>query len=366
MLLVFASRETAIRPVLAVPALARALREVRQSGLEHCFVHIPGGPPSEPAIDKEIERLARGLAVTYCDDMPMQPALIVPGEGLVPSPELSARLRAKSAAGYCEPVPRGRTTADFALPLAVANRSLDDKAKELLAGTGKARDGIISRTLNRPISQAITHIVLRLFGPINPNLATAVTAIISLIMLAALLLIPGQTGLLAGALLFQTASIVDGVDGEIARATFRTSAKGASLDSLVDAATNFLFFIGIIGNLYAAGDAQTAFIVFAGMCGLVLGTIVLGRSAERRRGVVDFETLKQQLPTRNSRVMQWLIWLTMRDFYAFGIALLIAVGLVVPAVMAFSTVVAGWLTVVLVTLVVPVRKAPNMPAYSPE
>jgi len=51
---------------------------------------------------------------------------------------------------------------------------------------------------------------------------------------------------LIGALLFQAASMFDGVDGEIARATYRTSRSGAALDSAIDAATNFAAMLGII------------------------------------------------------------------------------------------------------------------------
>ena len=40
----------------------------------------------------------------------------------------------------------------------------------------------------------------------------------------------------------------------------------------------------------------------------------------------------------------------MRDFYAFAAAVLIVVGMVVPAVWAFAIMVAGWLVVVLYKL----------------
>lgn len=351
-LLVFAAGETAAHRVLAVPAVVRALREVHLAGLAHCGVYVPGGWLPSPAVAGEIERLAPGLAVTYCKLMPMQPMLIVCGEKLLSHQELCAMLPSehRMSPSLCET--QGQQSGKCALPLATAKAVLATRSRELLSATGKLGDGIVSRHLNRPISQAITRVVLRGLGPIQPIKATAVTAMISVAMIAVLVLLPSQSGLLVGALLFQAASIFDGVDGEIARATFRTSATGASVDSLVDAATNFLFFAGVVSNLYVRGDHRTAGIALAGMCGLMLGTFLLGLSAERRRGVVDFESVKQQVSRQNSRLMQWLTWLTMRDFYAFAAALLIALGLVVPAVMAFATVVTGWLVVVLALLVV--------------
>ena len=69
------------------------------------------------------------------------------------------------------------------------------------------------------------------------------TRLLALAMLPVLLL-GGETGLILGGILFQAASVLDGVDGEMARATFRTSPSGATLDSAVDIATNLLFVAG--------------------------------------------------------------------------------------------------------------------------
>src|SRR6476659_7240690 len=50
---------------------------------------------------------------------------------------------------------------------------------------------------------------------------------------------------LLGAFLFQVHSVIDGCDGEIARLTRRFGKHGALLDSLVDDASNALFFAGL-------------------------------------------------------------------------------------------------------------------------
>jgi CDP-L-myo-inositol myo-inositolphosphotransferase len=55
--------------------------------------------------------------------------------------------------------------------------------------------------------------------------------------------------------LFQLASIAEGIDGEIARATHRTSARGASLDSVTDGFTNCGFLLGAGVNLVMRGRA---------------------------------------------------------------------------------------------------------------
>ena len=139
---------------------------------------------------------------------------------------------------------------------------LSAATKRLIAATGKPGDGIVARLINRPISQAISGQLLR-WPQIRPIHATSVTALLALAM-AVCLLTGGQAGLIAGTLLFQAASIIDGVDGEIARATFRSSRRGAMLDSLVDAAANIGFIGGVVINLWIAGRYQVAMTGLAG------------------------------------------------------------------------------------------------------
>jgi CDP-L-myo-inositol myo-inositolphosphotransferase len=76
-----------------------------------------------------------------------------------------------------------------------------------------------------------------------------------------------RRGLIAGGLLFMPL-VFDGVDGEIARATFRSSPAGAALDTGVDMATNLAFMLGVTINLglsegreacwSAAGDSSSS------------------------------------------------------------------------------------------------------------
>lgn len=349
--LVFAAGETAAQPVLAVLALARALREVRLAGWTQCSVYAPAKWRPSDTVAAQIARLAPGLHVEYRDSAP-DPGfeLIFQGEQLASDTDLTEAARTSLALRRAVKV-NEIASANRWLTKDEARQLLREKSRELSANTAKPGDGIVTRYLNRPVSQALTRLLLHWFGPVHPNIATGGTAIIAAGMFACLLAIPGSAGLLLGALLFQAASMFDGVDGEIARATFRTSPLGASLDSLVDAATNILFFVGVIANLYNEGDQVTAAIALTALGGLVLGTVALGINARQQRGVIDFNSVKQLVASRRSRLMQALTWLTMRDFYAFAAAVLIGLGLVKLAVWAFFVVVSGWLVVVLPALV---------------
>jgi CDP-L-myo-inositol myo-inositolphosphotransferase len=163
------------------------------------------------------------------------------------------------------------------------------------------------------------------------------------------LVLYGKAGLIAGALLFQAASIFDGVDGEAARATFRASDRGAMLDSLVDAVTNLAFILGLVINMAQRGQDTAAAFGIAGLAMLAIGLTIIGRRARATAGPFTFDGVKDRIRARGTRLGQWLIWLTMRDFLALAAAVLVILGLDQPALVGFSVIMAGWLVVVVAT-----------------
>lgn len=89
-------------------------------------------------------------------------------------------------------------------------------------------DGFVSRCLNRPISRPVARVLAR--TPVTPNQVTVVSTLIAL--LAGWLLVGGHNvwaGLAAHA-----SSVVDGVDGDLARAAGRSSRFGAVFDAVLD------------------------------------------------------------------------------------------------------------------------------------
>ncbi len=91
----------------------------------------------------------------------------------------------------------------------------------LLKRTVKPGDGVVSRWINRRVSRPMSAFLL-MFPSVRPLHGTIGTALIGIAMVIALLT-GTYAGMVAGALLFQFASIFDGVDGEIARVTFRST-----------------------------------------------------------------------------------------------------------------------------------------------
>jgi phosphatidylglycerophosphate synthase len=114
--------------------------------------------------------------------------------------------------------------------------------QQLLRRTGKSQDGMVSRFLNRPISRFVTRILLKY--PITPFRWTL--SILILPLAAFFFLLGGDyAGFVAGAAFFQLYSIVDGCDGEIARAKYLESESGARFDTWCDIIGSLLLVLGV-------------------------------------------------------------------------------------------------------------------------
>lgn len=119
---------------------------------------------------------------------------------------------------------------------------IDRIETSFLRGSGKSQDGFVSRYLNRPISRAITRLLLRF--PTTPNAWT--WWIFPIPIGAALILAQGTCrSFVWGLVLFQIFSILDGCDGELARAKFMESERGRQLDDLFDVLSNILLVLGL-------------------------------------------------------------------------------------------------------------------------
>jgi len=213
-------------------------------------------------------------------------------------------------------------------------------SKRIIANTGKPTDGLVSRLINRPISQFISLQALK-FPGVRPIHGTVVAALIGVAM-ALCLFFGGIVGLYAGAVLFQLASIIDGVDGEIARATLRSSKLGATLDTASDAATNFAFIAGVSFNLWQQGETLAGQMGFAGLGLLAIGLAIIGWLSVRAGGPLSFDALKHDAQVTASPVMNALAKITSRDVYALALAVMILIGLAGLAIMVFASAIAAW------------------------
>ena len=144
---------------------------------------------------------------------------------------------------------------------------IDDIERKFLRGSGKSQDGFVSRYLNRPISRAITRLLLRFSA--TPNAWTWL--IFPIPVVAALLLARGTYwSFVWGLVLFQIFSILDGCDGEIARAKFMESERGRRLDDLFDVLSNILLVLGVGFGLSRAHPRFGSLFVVEGIAAALL------------------------------------------------------------------------------------------------
>jgi 1L-myo-inositol 1-phosphate cytidylyltransferase / CDP-L-myo-inositol myo-inositolphosphotransferase len=110
-------------------------------------------------------------------------------------------------------------------------------------------EGLVSRFLNRPLSLRLTSLAIKL--RLTPNMLSVISFVMAIsagIAFGFGLLIPAAIGV-------QLASIVDGSDGEVARARFMTSRWGGMMDSLLDRVADAVI-LGGIGIFLLQGEAR--------------------------------------------------------------------------------------------------------------
>jgi CDP-L-myo-inositol myo-inositolphosphotransferase len=119
----------------------------------------------------------------------------------------------------------------------------DETRRRILSSlSAKPEDGFISRWINRPVSIRISAMLSS--TSITPDQITFLS--FAMTLAGAALLAMGQTGLtIAGGLVVQAASILDGSDGEIARLKHQTTRRGAWLDTVLDRYGDFAVVLAI-------------------------------------------------------------------------------------------------------------------------
>jgi CDP-L-myo-inositol myo-inositolphosphotransferase len=218
----------------------------------------------------------------------------------------------------------------------------------ILQRTGKATDGWVSRHWNRPVSRAISAVLLSL------GLAASHASILTLLLgflTAAIAMLPGYFAMVWTGVLFQFASILDGVDGEMARATLTESEGGARLDTIVDQLTYVTCFAGVtIGWIREGGGLTvlwwTVGVGIALVLSLARGGRFVARYAENASFVFIDRAVRRAARDTGRATLQMaagMFTLLRRDVFA---VIFLVVGLtgqraLVPALITFGVIVAN-------------------------
>jgi phosphatidylglycerophosphate synthase len=141
----------------------------------------------------------------------------------------------------------------------------------------------------------------------------------------------------------------------MARATFRATDFGKSLDSAIDMATNFLFVLAFTLHLGRHGPPYIHWLGFWSIGLMVTGAVLIGWRTRAGGAPLSFDLLKRSGPIRNLvDLIYWAVQtLTGRDVFAFLFMVLIIVGLAHVALMIFAFVGTVWILYVFLTLFLP-------------
>lgn len=198
---------------------------------------------------------------------------------------------------------------------------------------GKSTDGPVSRLLNRRISSRISGFIVGRGLPVTPNMMSLLTFTVGLA--AVVLALYGHL-VLAG-LAAQASSILDGVDGEIARLTGRASRRGAFLDTMLDRYTDMLLIGATMWSAMRISGVTVEAAVLAGLLALTGDLLV---SYLHARGVLDLGVHPSQvgpldsIASRDVRILLLSLFLVAsRPYWA-----LIAVGVLAHSYVIVKTV----------------------------
>jgi CDP-L-myo-inositol myo-inositolphosphotransferase len=235
----------------------------------------------------------------------------------------------------------------------------------LLRSLRKSADGVVAK-FDRYVSLGISRWLMHL--PIRPNQVTVLAALLGIVCAMAEAK-GGYLAMLLGALGFQANSIMDGIDGEIARAKLLESRLGQWMDTLADDISNLAFMIGVsIGSYRTWGSPR--YLVLGGIAatGFILATTIMyhylitrARSGDLNDFVMPWE--EDALGKRQeglapvgtiARILNKIKWVVRRDVYVFLCSLFGLVGQLRCMVWLFALgTTATWAAIVVYRVLLP-------------
>ena len=228
--------------------------------------------------------------------------------------------------------------------------------KSLRKPLGRDSDGLIAYFINRPISLQISKRIANSF--ITPNMVTAFGLIMGLAA-AALMFLGIPLLMVVAVLLWQLSSIIDGIDGELARMRMSPSHKGEWFDTVADDITNISFLVGLghaVSVLYKPSESCTAlyctyhnwlFYIACGVALLMTITVLWFYREFVKMGIASHNHFEWGFESENKLnkkeekrgflrktvdlIAGGFAWIAKRDFYTFLIMCLVIFGLYLPA-----------------------------------
>lgn len=272
-------------------------------------------------------RIRRGAAYAFSKDLAEEGvdcgAFLLP-RGVFDSLRQAAEQGDHSLSGAVTLLARTRPLRAVPLPLGSWWQDIDTPhdlkiaKRRLRRSLVKPSDGLVSRYLNRPVSTRLSMILAPLGLP--ADLLSLVSA--GLGFFGAWLL--GGGSAIGGALALHACSVLDGVDGEVARLRLRATPRGALLDGVLDRLVDTAAMAALgVWALRRGGSPTTVLLLVAA----ATGASILSMASKDRITALGLFPAPE-------RALGWLFG--GRDGRLYLIALLAVFGLPVAALVAVA------------------------------
>ncbi len=195
--------------------------------------------------------------------------------------------------------------------------------KFLAEGIRLATNGPVAKYFNKRISLPISLLMSRLW--ISPHAITAVNIVIGLLS-GVFLAGKDYYSLLIGAILFQTASVADGVDGEVSKLTFRCSKFGQFIDTISDNLALASCLVGLtIGTSRIYGSLTAYSLGIIAIVNTTIAILLMASYLKKHTNSASLATFNKNflnhLSPKTNRPLVWFInhfkYFIMKDGFAF-------------------------------------------------
>ena len=225
-------------------------------------------------------------------------------------------------AGAAPPEGARRERADVIAGIELVDEEARRAAEwKLIRGMNKAFEGPVDALINWRFSMRITRVLARRSLAVTPN---QVTVIAILLGLAAAYVASwgGYVAIAIAGVMFELNSILDSVDGELARLRFQYSKLGQWLDNLSDEVVDNAFVVGVgwaLGGIWLP-------IALGAAGGRLVNAIVVYTDVYRRTGTGDVFEFRWWFEKASATAVEiydprsivtWLRSLGRRDTYVF-------------------------------------------------
>ncbi len=206
--------------------------------------------------------------------------------------------------------------------------------KLLLHSTRSKTDGVISKNINRRISNWISKWLLK--TSITPNQISIFNLFFS-IFTAWVLAAGKPLNTIIGGILFQLSSIIDGCDGEVAVIKHKDSKRGAMIDTIADQISYIAFIIGVTVGTYRATQNELVFAITGGLILFLLFALKYGLKYIKKQGSGSLKDLNQAMSSFNKepkqvwylKLISFLTPIGRRDMFSFLTFLIMLAGNIV-------------------------------------